>query len=569
MSAILTQSRLLARVRSLFVVTLVFSIFTNLLMLTGPLFMLQVYDRVLASRSQETLVALFGLVAVLYFFYWLLEYARGRVISRVGARIEEVLKAPVFQVLLDRNVGRLSVNGGSLRDLEATRNLFTSPVILALFDMPWTPVFLGAIFLFHPMLGWLALFGGLVLVMAAVLNQILTSEKQSEAVRQAACANRFFQQVEDAASYVVGQGMGHAALNRWSGLHDKAADQSIRASDWTGAFSAFSRAFRLFLQSAILAAGAWFVLQGELSAGAMIATSILMGRALAPIDAGVGQWPVVQRARIGWKAIKILLSAKRICEPDTVLPAPKADFEVKDVTLYLKRGENPILRQISFVLRPGEALGVIGRSGSGKSTLAQVLMGIRTPSLGEVRLSGATLAQYGSERLGHFMGYLPQEVRFFDGTVAENISRMSEPQNYEKIVTAAQKARVHEIILALPDGYDTQIGGPDFSLSGGQKQRLGLARALYGNPVVVVLDEPNSALDSEGSEALNQAVQDIKQEGGVVLIMTHRPTALSTCDTLLVLDGGRVKAYGQRDDVLQRMTRNAGDVTRVIQGGRR
>lgn len=557
-----------ARIRGLLFATLFFSVFTNLLMLTGPLFMLQIYDRVLGSRSEETLIALFGLVALLYFFYWLLEYARGRVVSRVGARAQETLNQPMFRAVIERSRRGGPGKAGSLQDVDAIRAFFSSPVVLALFDIPWTPLFLVAIFIFHPVLGWLALAGGSVLICAAVLNQVLTYAKTARANEASQSASQFARQAEASGDYIMAQGMGSAMLSRWTSLKDGAVEQSMSANDWTGSFTAFIRAFRLFLQSAMLAVGAWFVLQGEMTAGAMIAASILLGRALAPIETGVSQWAVVQRARVGWRDIKRTLIENPAREPDTVLPEPTADLDVKSVTLYLRRGERPVLRQVSLAVRPGEALGVIGRSGSGKTTLARVLTGLVKPSAGEVRLAGATLDQYGSERLGEFIGYLPQEVQFFDGTIAENIAQMAVEPDDAKVVAAAKKARVHDIILSLPEGYDTRVQGAAVSLSGGQKQRLGLARALYNNPVVLVLDEPNSALDAEGSEALNAAVNAMKDKGRAVLIMTHRPTAISTCDNLLVLDGGKPAGFGPRDEIIKKMMKNAGDVQRVVQGGK-
>ncbi len=352
---------------------------------------------------------------------------------------------------------------------------------------------------------------------------------------------------------------------RWMAMQDAAVGEAGRASDWTGAFGSFTRAFRLFLQSAMLAVGAWLVLQSQITAGAMIAASIIMGRALAPIDTGISGWPHAQRARQAWRDLTALLDGVERAPPRTALPAPAARLNVNGVTLTLGRGEKPILYKIGFDVAPGEALGVIGRSGSGKTTLARILAGLARPTLGEVRLDGATLSQYGSERLGRHIGYLPQDVCFFDGTVAENIAQMTENRDDARVVAAAGKARVHDIILKLPDGYDTRIGGPDKQLSGGQKQRLALARALYNDPVLLILDEPNSALDADGSEALNAAVSAMKAEGRAVLIMTHRPTAISSCDKLLVLEAGRAAGYGPRDEIIRSMMKNADGVSRVVE----
>jgi ATP-binding cassette subfamily C protein len=313
--------------------------------------------------------------------------------------------------------------------------------------------------------------------------------------------------------------------------------------------------------------GAYLVLQNQLTAGAMIAASILLGRALAPIELGIGQWPMVQRARVSWKSLKELLEAFPEDRALTELPPPSAQLDVTNVSLVIRRGDKPILNQISLSVSPGQALGIIGKSGSGKTTLARVLVGLVKPVAGDVRLAGATLDQYGAEKLGRYIGYLPQDVQLFPGTVGENVAQMETNPNAEKVVAAAKKARVHEIILKLPDGYDTLIGVADAQLSGGQKQRLALARALYNDPVLLVLDEPNSALDAEGSEALNAVVNTMKAEGKAVLIMTHRPTAISTCDNLLVVDQGKVAAYGPRDEIIKSMMKNAGDVQRAVGGG--
>ena len=536
-------------------------------MLTGPLFMLQVYDRVLGSRSVETLVALFALVAVLYFFYWLLEYARGRVMARAGARLQSAMNTPVFNAILERAALRRGTTRGSLQDLEAVRNLFSSPVLLALFDLPWTPVFLVAIFIFHPLLGWLAVAGGGLLIVVAILNQLLTTRKTAEGARLSMAANQFSRQAEEGGDVIRAQGMGRAMTNRWLRLNEQAAEQSLRANDWTGSFTSFTKAFRFFLQSAMLAVGAWLVLQTEITAGAMIAASILLGRALAPVELGISQWSLVQRARFGWRDLKTLLAEIPERAAPTELPAPAARLSVASVSVVIRRGEKPVLNAVSLDVAPGEALGVIGRSGSGKTTLARVITGLIQPVAGEVRLAGATLDQYGPERLGHYLGYLPQEVRLFDGTVAENIAQMEPSPDAGKVVAAAQKAHVHDIVLKLPEGYDTRIGVADAQLSGGQKQRLALARALYKDPVLLVLDEPNSALDAEGSEALNTLVKAMKADGRGVLIMTHRPTAISACDNLLVLENGKVAGYGPRDEIIKSMMKNASDVQRVVGGG--
>ncbi|MFY0692615.1 MAG: type I secretion system permease/ATPase [Paracoccaceae bacterium] len=555
------------RIRGLFASALFFSVFTNLLMLTGPLFMLQVYDRVLGSRSEETLVALFGLVAVLYFFYWLLEYARGRVMARAGAKFQSALNAPTFRAVLERAALRREQSRGSLQDLEAVRAFFSSPILLALFDLPWTPVFLVAIFIFHPLLGWLAVTGGGFLVVVALLNQVMTKRKNAESAQLSVAAQRFAKEAEEGGELILAQGMMPSVAGRWIQIQNEAVDKSLRANDWTGSFGSFTKAFRFFLQSAMLALGAWLVLDDAITAGAMIAASILLGRALAPIDIAISQWPVLQRARTGWRQVKELLEHSTVRQPPTELPAPAARLEAQALTVISRPGQKALLQNVSFGLSPGEAIGIIGKSGSGKTTLARTVVGLIKPVAGKVRLAGATLDQYGPERLGRYIGYLPQDVRLFEGTIAENIAQMDLSPDSEKVVEAAKKARVHDIILKLPDGYDTRIGISDALLSGGQKQRVALARALYNDPVLLVLDEPNSALDADGSEALNKVVAQMKADGKGVLIMTHRPTAISCCDKLLVLDGGKVAGYGPRDEIIRSMMKNAGEIRRAVSGG--
>lgn len=559
-----------AQCRGLFSAALLFSVFTNLLMLTGPLFMLQVYDRVLGSRSEETLVALFGLVAVLYLFYGLLEFARGRVMARVGARFQAVLNKRVFGAFLEYTAlaRRSDQTSSAPNDLEAIRTFFASPVLLAIFDAPWTPIFIAAIFIFHPLLGWMAVAGGGLLIIASITNQIVTRKKVLEAQQLTGAANRFARQVEASSPFLWAQGMGSVMAQRWEKLENGAVSRSTGASDLTGTFTTFAKAFRFFLQSAMLALGAYLVLQNELTAGAMIAGSIMLGRALAPIEQGLPQWPVVQRAKAAWGRLTDLLNTVPERDAPLALPAPEARLSVNNVTVIVQPGTPPILSQIGFAIEPGEVVGIIGKSGSGKTTLARTLVGLLRPAAGEIRLSGATLPQYGQDRLGQYFGYLPQDVVLFDGTIAENIAQMALEPDPDRVVAAAKKARVHDVILKLPKGYDTQVGAADMQLSGGQKQRLALARALYHDPVLLVLDEPNSALDAEGSEALNTAVSEMKSQKKAVLIMTHRPTAISTCDRLLVLDGGKVAAYGPRDEIIKSMMRNAGDVQRAVTGGR-
>lgn len=561
------QGNLNSRVIGIVGAVAIFSVFSNALMLTGPLFMLQVYDRVLASRSEETLVALFALVAGLYALYALFEYARSRAVARVGAQIQSDLGPTVLRTVLENAAMRRKPGPGSVQDLDAVRRFMGSPVLLAMFDLPWTPLFMAAIFLFHPLLGWLAVGGGSFLVAVAILNQVLTAKRTLQGNRLTNAATGFAQSAQDRSEYVWAQGMQSAVLARFSTAQDAAIGQSMVANDWTGSFSTFTKAFRLFLQSAMLALGGWLVLQEQLSPGAMIAGSIMLGRALAPIDVAVGQWASVQRARQGWRDVNALLNALPKPAPKTDLPVPEARLTVRNVSVVLNRGDQPVLERIDFELPPGEAIGVIGRSGSGKSTLARVVIGLLPPIQGEVRLGGATLAQYGAETLGKHIGYLPQEVQLFSASIAENIAQLETDPDPARVIEAAKKAKVHDVILALPDGYDTVIGPDSTQLSGGQKQRLALARALYRDPVLLILDEPNSALDNEGSEALNAVVGDMKKAGKCVMIMTHRPTAIQSCDKLMIVEKGRMAAFGPRDEIIKSMMANAEQVKSAIKAG--
>lgn len=560
-----------ARSRGLLIWVFIFSFFTSLLMLTGPLFMLQIYDRVLGSRSEETLVALVILVAMLYFFYWLLEFARGRVMARVGARFHVALGKRVFMAALERAAlkGRQGAGGSALQDLDALRTVFGSPVLLAVFDLPWTPVFFTAIFIFHPLLGWLGVAGGALLIVVTLVNRVMTRRSLEDARIAARRAQRLATQAEETSEVVWSQGMGPVITERWASMQDEAGVTALRANDRSGTFSSFSKSFRLFLQSAMLGLGAYLVLQNEMTAGAIIASSILLGRAMGPIEQLLGQWETLQRARAGWRSLRELLDDIPVQRTPSELPRPEARLTLTNIGLRGPNSTIPILQGITFELQPGEALGILGRSGAGKTTLMRIIQGLVTPSTGDVRLGGATLDQYGPERLGRYLGCLPQDIRFFEGTVAENIAHMELEPDIERVVAAAQVARVHDIILQLPKGYDTLISDNSHLLSGGQRQRLAMARAVYHDPVVLLLDEPNSALDAEGSEALNQVVQEMKSLGKSVLIMTHRPKAIASCDRLLILDGGRPKSIGPRDQVIAAMMQNAPGVQRAVKSAAR
>ncbi|MFK7751032.1 MAG: type I secretion system permease/ATPase [Sedimentitalea sp.] len=536
----------------------VFSIFVNLLMLTGPLYMLQVYDRVLASRSVETLVALSLLITALFFLMGVLDYARGRLMARVGARFQTALDARLFDATLRRSTRphEQARSSAAIQDLDAIQKMIASPVLLAVFDMPWVPVFIVAIFLFHPMLGWLAVAGGLVIVALALGNQLVTAGQVRKAQGAENQARGFGDLTRAGSEVVLSQGMRANMYSRFAQMRTTAMEKTLSSNDGGGTFASSTKTFRMFLQSAMLGAGAYFVIQGEMSAGSMIAGSVLLGRGLAPVEQAMGSWPVMQRARSGWVALSEYLDAVAPEAVRTELPAPEPRLTSKDLTVVAPGNRRPSLSAISFRLEPGEALGVIGRSGSGKSTLAKALAGYWSVAAGEVRLGGATLDQYVPDRLGEHIGYLPQAVTLFPGTIAENIARMTLAPDSEKVVQAAMRSNAHDMIMALPKGYDTYLDGNENLLSGGQRQRVALARALYGDPVLLILDEPNSMLDADGSEALNQTVRDFKAMGRSAIIMTHRPAAIAECDLLMVLENGQPTALGPRDEVMAKMVKN-------------
>ena len=553
----------------LILATVIFSVFVNALMLTGPLYMLQIYDRVLGSGSESTLVALSVLVILLFLAMGILEYARGKVMAIVGAQFQERLDRRVFEAAIRRSAvapnDPMAIT--AQRDLESIRTFLGSPVLLALMDLPWTPFFLAAIFIFHSMLGWLSIAGGAVLVFVTVLHQVLSKGLQKEAGSAAVASERLTDQLKAESETLQALGMSEAGYDRWQTARRNALAKGISAAGLTGGFGSLTKTFRLFLQSAMLGLGAWLVLQGELSAGAMIAGSILMGRALAPIEMAVGQWAVAQRANEGWHRLSELLSRVPQQQSRTALPRPRSLVEVEGLSVGPPGEQIALLRSVSFRLEPGQALGVIGPSGAGKSALGKALTGVWRPLGGKIRLNGASLDQYDPDILGRLIGYLPQRITLFDGTIAENIARLDAKLDSASIVAAARKADAHDMIVRLPKGYDTRISAAGGRLSGGQMQRIGLARALYGDPVLLILDEPNSNLDNAGSIALNAAIRLMKSEGKSVVIMAHRPAAIQECDLLLVMEDGMRKAFGPRDHVLRDQVKNHTEILRPATPG--
>jgi PrtD family type I secretion system ABC transporter len=561
-----------ASIRGLVVAAALFSIFVNLLMLTGPLYMLQVYDRVLGSRSEETLIALTLIVVYLYGLMAILDFSRGRLMARAAARLKMALEGRVFRAVLRRSAvlgEAAAAQPGSLRDLDAVCRMTGSPALASLFDLPWTPIFIAGIFTFHPWLGWLAVFGGAVLLVFTLANQSLTLRPAVDAAQFTEAADQMGEQLRAEAETVQSLGMTGATFRRWESLRHRAMVAAIVGSDRGGVFGAGTKAMRLCLQSAILGLGAFLVLRGEVTAGAMIASSILLGRALAPIEQAIGGWDVIHRGRQGWRALARLLSDIAPEPRRTEMPIPAARLVAENLSIVPPGEKTATLRMVSLTLEPGQALGVIGPSGSGKTTLARAVTGVWGATAGRLRLGGVPVELYDADRLGRLIGHLPQRVTLFDGTIAENIARFDPDAKDADIVAAAKRAAAHDLIVEFPDGYDTRVSASGGRLSGGQIQRIGLARALFGDPVLLVLDEPNSNLDNEGSIALNDAIRAAKADGRAVMIMAHRPAAIRECDLILILENGRRRAFGPRDDVLKQNLENWGNMRASALGGAR
>lgn len=542
--------------RGLLAAVILFSFFANLLMLTAPLYMLQIYDRVLTSRSEPTLVALSGIVIFLFLIMGLLDHARARLLTRIGAGLQARLDPRVFRASLAR--ARLRPDdplaASAQRDLEALQRFWSAPIAQALIDLPWVPLFLTAIFIFHPMLGGLALAGGATLILLTLLNQHLSTTPILRAQQATLGAEHLASHLKAEAEVIRALGMTDHGVQRW--LHSRmiALHHSLHSADLRGLFQTLIRTLRLFLQSAMLGLGAWLVLRGSLGAGAMIAASILMGRALAPIEQAVAHWFLLTRAREGDSRLEHLLSQTPPEPLRTALPPPQARLRVESLSVMLPELAQPVLRNISFHLDPGQALGIIGPSGAGKSTLGRVLVGALRPLSGKIRFDQAELSHYDPEVLGRYIGYLPQHMAVFEASLAETIARLDPQPDAKQVVEAARAAAAHEMILQLPQGYDTRLT-PFGLLSGGQLQRLGLARALYGAPQLLILDEPNAHLDNEGINALNRTIRRYKDQGKSVIIIAHRPEALQECELLLLLEAGQRRAFGPRDDVLREMAK--------------
>ncbi|WP_185961560.1 type I secretion system permease/ATPase [Telmatospirillum sp. J64-1] len=535
--------------------TAIFSLFVNLLLFVSPLYMLQVYDRVLASRSEGTLVALTLIALVMLGVMAALDGVRSRVMIRVGVMFENALRNRVFGAVFRRT---LDQPGGahhqSLRDLETLRAFGAGPAFLVFCDAPWVPLFLGVCFMLHPMLGTVSLIGALVIFGLAAVNEFATRRQHEDASRESMAAGHYAETSLRNAEVISAMGLLPGLLRRWQRRHERGLHAQSLAADRSGALLATSKAVRQFLQIAILGTGAWLAINGDITPGAIIAASIIMGRALAPVEMAVGQWKGFVSARMAWKRLEDLLSSTEDMREPMKLPVPEGHLSVERALAVPPGAKSPVVRDISFELEPGDVLGVVGPSAAGKSTLARLLVGVWPNLAGSIRLDGNEIGNWNRDQLGQYIGYLPQDVELFDGSVADNIARFNEIEA-DKVVQAAMQAGVHEMILRLPEGYDTPIGAFGQALSGGQRQRIGLARALYGDPALVVLDEPNSNLDTAGEQALIGAVNSLRKRKATAVVVTHRLSILGAVNKILVMRDGQVEMFGDRDEVLQRLSR--------------
>ena len=542
------------------------SLMSNLLMLTGPLFMLQVYDRVLASHSLPTLTVLTILVCALYAFYSFIEAVRARMATRFGNLIERSIGQKLLAAAVQlRLVAAGPANADPVRDGDALRQFISGSGPMALMDLPWIPVYLAIVFLFHPLLGWFAIGGAVIITLLMIVNETMSRRPSRDANAAAAARQRQGDDIRNNAESIVAMGMLAHMQERWRTSTLKLLDVQRTAADRSAFFASTTKGFRFLLQSAVLALGAYLVIKGEMTGGLMIAASVVTSRALAPVEQIVGQWRGFVGARQSYGRIRKLLAALPVHDRDTRLPLPSNSLAVKQLVTGPQGGKVTPLVGVSFDLVGGDAVGVLGPSGSGKSSFARALVGVWPIQSGEIRIDGALLRHFDPSQIGQIIGYLPQRVELIQGTVAENIARFRPDATSEEVIVAARSANIHDLINGLPNGYDTQIGEQGDLLSAGQRQRIGLARALFGQPFLVVLDEPNSNLDAEGEAALSDAITQVRARGGIVVVIAHRPSAVAAVDKLLVLRGGRQVAFGPKDDVLQQMRQSAsGDNVRPI-----
>jgi PrtD family type I secretion system ABC transporter len=524
----------------------------NILALTGAFYMLQIYDRALTSGSVPTLLAISALAIGLYFFQGLFDIIRSQILVRVGARLDKKIAPMAHEVAVD--MPRFGFSSAEAlergRDVDTVRSFLGSQGPVALFDLPWMPLFLIFVYMLHPWLGALTLGGAVVLAMITVLSELLTRRLQGATHQAVVQRNAIADTNTRNAEILKAMGFGARAVSRFVKANDKHLSLQTQASDITGTLGAISRVLRMILQSAVLGLGAYLTIQGNLSAGAIIAASVASARALAPIDLAIGNWKGVVSARTAYARLKETVVALSEAEPPMDLPPPSASLKVENLTVAAPGTGRVLLSDVSFELKAGDGLGIIGPSGGGKTTLVRALVGIWPALRGAVRLDDADLGQWDPQVLGQHVGYLPQEVALLDTAIDANISRLSAEIDARPIVAAARNAGIHEMIVRMPEGYKTQLGPLGASLSGGQRQLIGLARAIYGNPFLVVLDEPNSNLDGEGENALTATIRSIRERGGIVIVIAHRPSALAAVDLVAVVQNGRMTAFGPKEDII-------------------
>jgi len=536
-----------------------FSLFINFLMLVPAIYMLQLYDRVITSGSESTLLMLTLILLILFITMGALEWVRSQILVRVGSRLEMLLSKRLYGASFKQAIysGGSKVSSQPLDDLSGLRQFLTGNGLFAFFDAPWLPIYIAVLFMFHFSYGVMAIITVIILSCLAILNEKMTGKKLKKANAEAIAARNLVNKNLRNAEVVESMGMLEGIRRRWEETTQSVLVLQAEASTSAGAITSISKTSRMLAQSLILGLGAYLVLSQEITPGLMIAGSILLGRALAPIDLMIGSWKGFVAARGQYERLnEILLKIPEDSEK-MPLPIPNGKLDVSGIVVVPPGSKLPVVKSVTFTLESGESLGIIGPSAAGKSTLARALLGIWPAMSGKVRLDGVDVFEWDRQQLGPHIGYLPQDIELFDGTIAENISRFSEVDS-EKVVDAAKLAGVHETILALPQGYDTIIGSTDGVLSGGQRQRIGLARAVFGEPKLILLDEPNSNLDDRGEIALAQALKMLKQRGVTVIVITHRPGVLNEMDKILIMKEGVLVAYGPKMEVLQELNKKSG-----------
>lgn len=529
----------------------------NILYLTSSLFMLQVYDRVIPSKSIPSLIALAILALSLYAFQGLFEIFRSRLLVRIAGAFDEAVGAIVFQAAIKAPISKKTSTDGlqSMQDFDQVRTFLASAGPSAILDLPWLPLYIGICFLFHPIVGVVAIAGGLVLLLLTFVTNLSTKASAKRVFDLAGRRNNLTQAAQRNAEVVQAMGMGTDLTRLWAKQNDDYRINYRKNADIANAYAVMSKIFRAALQSGVLAVGAVLVIDGLASGGIIIAASILTSRALSPIEQIIGNWRNIVAARQAWQRLQTTLADSPPQNEKTTLPVPFQSLVVEELASAPPEQRQPTISGITFSLSAGSALGVVGRSASGKSTLARAVAGIWPAVRGTVRLDGAAIDQWDSDHLGNHIGYLPQDIELFSGTVSQNISRFQENPEAHAIINSARAAGVHEMILKLPKGYDTEIGRNGSMLSAGQRQRIALARALYRDPFLVVLDEPNSNLDAEGEAALTEAILSVRRRGGIAVVIAHRPSALAVVDQVLMINDGQVQAFGPKDQVFARILR--------------